>query len=61
MRKVARVLVRHLQLHVALRLRQADLGEPFAEVLHASFQVGVEVLQMRAAAGGVDHERVELA
>ena len=57
---MARVLVGHAQLDLALRLRQADLGQPFAQILHPSFQLGIEILQVRSAARGVDHKSVEL-
>src|SRR5207249_10821229 len=38
-----------------------DLGEPLGQVLHAALQLGVEVLEVGAASGGVDDQGVKAA
>jgi len=61
MREMARILVGHAQFHLAIGRRKADLGQPLAQVFDAPFEGRVEVLEVSAAAGGVDDERVELS
>ena len=43
------------------RRGEADLGQPFSEVFDPAFQLGVEILEVRAATGRVDHECVEVS
>ena len=50
-REVACILVGHAHLHLSVRRRQANLDEPLGQVFDTSFQLGVEVLEVRAAAG----------
>jgi len=59
--QVAGVLVAHAHLHLALRLGQPDLDEPLRQVLHTPLQLGIEILEVGAASGGVDDEGVKVA
>src|SRR5215472_13435675 len=60
MSEVAGVLVGDPHLDLAPRRGQSDLGQPLGQVLDATLELWIEVLQVGAAAGRVDDERVEL-
>ena len=59
--EVARILVGDPQLYVLLGRRQSHLCQPFGQILHSAFELGVEVFEVRATASGVDDQRVELS
>ena len=60
-REMTRVLIRDPDPHLMSRRGEADLGQPFSEVFDPAFQLGVEILEVRAATGRVDHECVEVS
>ena len=57
---MTRILVGDAHRHLAGRRWKAHVNEPLAQVFHASLQLGVEILQVRAAARRVDDQRLEI-